>query len=273
MKAVYRAPATPRSFRLYLQEQLAQRCARNPHYSLRAFANYLSVNHSTLSQILRGKRTLTAEAIEKFGFRLGLSEEEIAMWVEAAKLPARSSTDPKSTPRIRELARDASEAIEDWRDLAILELTRLTDFQPDSRWIARMLAISVDEVNICISRLCRLGLLEMVSPRRWVDRLGDAVLDPETFEQAVVRNLSEQVSRLRSAAPGTYDLSAVTVALPVAMIPAVVDRIAHFRSELLEWIEAAPEKQEVYQLEIRFVPVTRRPSHSNSEQGRTSSNG
>jgi hypothetical protein len=50
-----------------------------------------------------------------------------------------------------------------WYHFAILELTRLQDFQPDSRWIARVLGLNPDEVNIALARLMRLGLLEMVS--------------------------------------------------------------------------------------------------------------
>ncbi|MBL8176412.1 MAG: hypothetical protein JNK48_17180 [Bryobacterales bacterium] len=47
------------------------------------------------------------------------------------------------------------------RNFAILELTRLDDVQSDSRGIARMLGNAVDEANIALSRLCRLGLLRM----------------------------------------------------------------------------------------------------------------
>ena len=40
---------------------------------------------------------------------------------------------------------------------AILELTQVKGFQIDSRWIARRPGISVDEVNVALQRLLRLG--------------------------------------------------------------------------------------------------------------------
>src|ERR1700722_13528593 len=39
-------------FRKFLQQELARRCAKNPGYSLRAFATSLQINPSTLSHIL-----------------------------------------------------------------------------------------------------------------------------------------------------------------------------------------------------------------------------
>jgi hypothetical protein len=63
-------PAT--NFRLLLQAELGRRCAGNTHYSLRAFAKFLALDHATLSQLLRGKRRLTARTIVKLGTRLSL---------------------------------------------------------------------------------------------------------------------------------------------------------------------------------------------------------
>jgi len=40
-------PTPETSFRLYLQSELARRCARNSQYSLRAFALHLDLDHST----------------------------------------------------------------------------------------------------------------------------------------------------------------------------------------------------------------------------------
>ena len=59
-------------FREFLQRKLAQSCANNPQYSLRAFAKSLGTDHSTLSQILRGKRRLTAETIRALARQLKL---------------------------------------------------------------------------------------------------------------------------------------------------------------------------------------------------------
>jgi transcriptional regulator with XRE-family HTH domain len=48
---------------------------RNPRFSLRSFAKQLGIDHSTLSQVLRNRRRLSARALEAVGKRVGLSEE------------------------------------------------------------------------------------------------------------------------------------------------------------------------------------------------------
>ena len=83
---------------------------------------------------------------------------------------------------------------------AILELVRLKEFRPDSRWIARMLGITTDEVNIALNRLIRLGLLEMVDRKRGVDKSGDTAESIDEFACVAVERLSEQVRRLFMAA-------------------------------------------------------------------------
>ncbi|MBL8176415.1 MAG: TIGR02147 family protein [Bryobacterales bacterium] len=244
MKATVHAGPPPPSFGDYLRQELARRCARNKQYSLRAFATYLGVHHSTLSQILRGKRSITRAIVEKFGFRLGLASEAVEQYIAAEAIrPKHAATEANTL-----LARDTAELLEDWRNFAILELTRLADFQPDSRWIARMLGIAVDEVNIALSRLCRLGLLRMEGGS-WKDQLGDAILDIAHFQQAALRNFLNQVLPVHTGA---------TIAIPSDLVPAAGQRIAAFAAEFLHWLEQQPAKDEVYRFEIRFAPLTRR---------------
>ena len=105
-------------FRAILQEEFARRTRSNPRYSLRAFAQSVGIEHSTISQLLRGKRSLTAKSVRRIGGTL--------RWNGAAVLRA-SGEESKF----------------------------------DSRRIARALNISVDEVNLALTDLCMLGLLEL----------------------------------------------------------------------------------------------------------------
>ena len=58
----YRASAVLRLCTI-LETELARRRRVNPRYSLRAFARSVEMEHSTLSQLLRGKRPMTWKAI------------------------------------------------------------------------------------------------------------------------------------------------------------------------------------------------------------------
>jgi len=186
-------PRAMNDFRRLLQSELARRCASNRHYSLRAFAKWLRIDHSTLSQILRGKRPLTRRTVERLGARMKLSCGQISQFVMALHQPRQSGG------AIREatlLAHDTACAIAEWQHHAILELLALPEFRPDSRWIARVLDISVDEVNLALQRLLRLGMMEMSDRDRWTDRSGDESQNGRAFAFAALRRMCERLERL-----------------------------------------------------------------------------
>jgi hypothetical protein len=129
----------PVTFRSVLREELERRQAANPRYSLRSFARDLSVDHSTLSQILRGKRRLTRRTVRAFGRRLRLA-----------------------VPQIAELCALENEA-------AVLTVVDRPNFKADSRWVASMVGIPLDEVNVALQRLIRKRMMSMEGDT-WVTR-------------------------------------------------------------------------------------------------------
>lgn len=257
-------------FRDFLYQELRRRQGANPRYSLRAFALHLGIDHSTLSQLLRARRTLTPEMLERLGARLGLERDAIATYVahEARRI---SAPGPQSR-EVRRLTADTANLVADWYHWAILELVRLRDFVPDSRWIARVLGLGVDEVNVAVSRLLHLGLLEMAAPDRWTDRSGDTATSYEDFTRAAVQRLWEQVrdlsaTSLAAVPPQLREHSATTIAVRTDQIPEALARLARFRAELLAWLDAEPERNDVYRLELGFFPVTRLNHKLEDENG------
>ena len=251
----------PTSYRLTLQTELARRCAENPQYSLRAFAKYLGIDHSSLSQLLRGKRQFTEKTIRKFGVRLGLDEAVIVGWIQEEQRLAQSE---ESAHQVRQLTQDVASLMTDVNHYAILELTRIQGFQPDSRWIARVLGISVDEVNIALQCLIRLGLLEMVSTDQWIDHLGDAMTTMEDFTQAGIEHYLRQLHQLtirsmEQEPTARYVLSATTLAVSSTRIPAAIEMIARFREQLSAFLATPGKHDDVYHLQLSFVPVTHLP--------------
>jgi plasmid maintenance system antidote protein VapI len=125
------------SFRDILDQELHRRRVRNPRYSLRAFARALSVDHSSLSQLLRARRRITTRAIRQLGAALRLEPHEIE--------------------------RHCAEA----NDVALAQIVGKDLFRADSRWLATVLGIPIDEVNVSLQRLLRFGALRMTAPDRW----------------------------------------------------------------------------------------------------------
>jgi predicted enzyme related to lactoylglutathione lyase/plasmid maintenance system antidote protein VapI len=171
------APAAPTTFAAVLRAELTRRCARNDRYSLRAFARALDTDHATLSQLLRGKRQMTAETVVQLGQKLGLSSEAIEAFVR----DARAAQGAPSAPSV---ALDAARIVQDPLAHALLGLVGTEEFRSDSRFLAQMLDVTADEVNLTVQLLVRFGMLQLTSDR-WRDVNGAGQLDPESFEREV----------------------------------------------------------------------------------------
>jgi hypothetical protein len=117
--------------REFLQREFKRRQSRNPRYSLRAFARHLDCDHSTLSQWIRGVRPISGESVDHVCHRLGISGMD--------------------RRRICELT-DA--------DLLVLETAR-SGASRTSPALADELGMTVDEVNLSLTRLMRLHALRM----------------------------------------------------------------------------------------------------------------
>lgn len=251
-------------FKLYLQSELARRLSSNPQYSLRSFALQLGINHSTLSQLLRGKRALTPRMVETLGARLGLRPEEIEAFVSRERQPGATVI----SREIQLLTLDTVALLSDSSHRAILELTSLEEFIPDTRWIARALDLTVDEINIALSRLTRLGLLEMVAADRWVDRSESDRASSDGFAQQVIRRLSEQVRQLSGAkaeeAPDGETTSAARIEIGAAQAPAVMELIERLRREAAD----SQRDEKEYQLEINLRPINQTKGQNNQTKER-----
>lgn len=123
--------------REHLQLEFTRRVARNPRYSLRAYARSLSLHHATLKRVLGGSRGFSKASLARVCGRLGCTREEI---VEAR------------------LAEDARK---------VLQLVSAPDFPPDCRWIAVKSGVDLDNVNRALHLLIHERRLVMSTPQRW----------------------------------------------------------------------------------------------------------
>jgi transcriptional regulator with XRE-family HTH domain len=149
-------------FSARLAHELETRRGKNARYSLRAFAAYLGTDHSTLSQVLRGRRRAPARQIRAWAKKLGLGAEEASVWV---------AVEHPDSEADRQWTAEAMGIVTERVHWQILDLCRAPEFRADSRWVAERTGVSTDEVNLALSRLLRLGLLEM-NAGRWKERTG-----------------------------------------------------------------------------------------------------
>jgi transcriptional regulator with XRE-family HTH domain len=172
-----------------LQAELTKRRERNARYSLRSFARDLGLDHSTLSQVLRGERRFPASRIAATGRRLGLNAEEIAAWKAAASAP-----DASTSERMEQLRNWSAEALAIFGEPhhhELLQACHESSFQPDSRWLAAQLGVTVDAVNVAAARLARLGLLEMTGASHWRDVQGLGRQSSAAFRRAALERIRQ----------------------------------------------------------------------------------
>jgi predicted enzyme related to lactoylglutathione lyase/plasmid maintenance system antidote protein VapI len=193
------APA-PTTFAAVLRAELTRRCARNPSYSLRAFARALDVDHATLSQILRGKRALTRDTILDLGQRLGLETSRLEAFVRDAQ--AVREGPPAYSPSL-----DAAAVVGDPLHHQLLALTHTEDFRGESAFLAQVLDTTPDAINVVLQRLLRFGILRMTEGR-WLDVTGAGERDPEGFERAVWDHAAHRVAAASAAPTARPDESA-----------------------------------------------------------------
>jgi uncharacterized protein (TIGR02147 family) len=254
-----RTSAAAHDLPLLLRERLRAAVRRNPRFSLRAFAKQLGVDHSTLSQVLRGRRRLSARALEAVGKRMGLSEEIIRAYSQSfrKKLDSKSL---RESIRSFPLDLDTFQLLSVWHHYAILELIQIQGFKKDSRWIAVTLGIAVEDVNIAIQRLLRLGLLEMTR-RGWVDKSGDAEFYSSALTETARNQMNREIHELAVQAieciPSEHRAHRqMVIALDSKTLPRLKMLAHEFIKELRTLVSDSDAKDDVYHLEISFFPVT-----------------
>ena len=166
-----------------LKREFDARRQRNPRYSLRAFADFLATDHSTLSQIFRGTRRIPASHLRRWGKKLGMTSEEVAVYVAEQHVPDHSVL--RRQEQLRHWTAETHAIVIDDTHWRIVRLTGLRGFRADSRWLARKTGVTVDQVNVALSRLLRLRLLEMVPAGKW--KSSRFVTEKEFHKLALVR--------------------------------------------------------------------------------------
>lgn len=257
----------PQSFRLFLQNELLNRCRKNPGYSLRSFARILQISPSSLSRILNGERIASPAMKAKLRRRLSIDPQTFSQLSDDVS----SNAEQKRTADFQQLAMDTFNAIADWYHYAILELTNVKGFESNPRWIAKTLGITISEANAAIERLQRLGMLVSTEDGRWINRSGNNTNADGDITASACRKLQRQVLEMALKAleevPVTdRDQSSMTLAIKRERMPEAIEKITQFRREFTQFLEQDSERDAVFQLGISFYPLTRPNNKRNSHE-------
>jgi len=244
-------------FRLFLQQELVDRIRDNPRYSLRSFARFLGVDPSLLSKILRAKRPISRKLLVGLVAKLGLSPTAGEKYFEE-----NPEENENSGPNpYRQLSLDQFHLIAEWYHYPILELIRIKDFQPNIRWIAKRLGISVSEANVAIERLIRLGLLKVDNKGGWKYAEENPTTVGKNTTSGALKKLQKEVLSKAIRAIEDFplevrDQTTMTMAIDSRLLPQARERIKKFRRDMCRFLQKKRDCDQVYNLSVSFYPLT-----------------
>ncbi|RYZ77547.1 MAG: TIGR02147 family protein [Proteobacteria bacterium] len=226
-----------------IQRELAQRCAKNPSYSLRSFAKTLGTSPALLSLVLNRRRPISMKFQKKLADVLGIT-------AEASKLPS------LDTISLRDLEMSQSPL-----SYAVLSLIETFDFKSDVNWIAKRLNVSVHEVKSVLSSMEDSGLIEtstkvwkaLTAPVRISNKLSSAFT--RRFQAELI---AKALKSLEDDSIQVRDHSSITFAVNIDDLPEIKKEIRKFRLALSEKYESKKKLTEVYNLTVQLTPVTKR---------------
>ncbi len=253
----------------WLQNEYYTRKAKNPFYSLRAFAKKIGLPPGRLSEILTGKRNLTLITGRKIVKSLGYdhNNEQAKILIDLItnyqsnfrfqKRPLRNLPSTESFNQYQ-LTTDKFELISNWYYYGILNLIHTRGFKDEPKWIANRLGISTVDVKMAMDTLKRLGLI-----KKEKDKVVRSKLNLKTTEDipSTAIKISHKQNILQAAealftVPVEYrDITSITVPIDTKLIPQAKSLIKEFRRSMAKFLDQG-NKNEVYNLNIQLVPVT-----------------
>lgn len=260
-------------YRKLIKNKLEESCNSNPLYSLRAFANYLGLDRSSLSAVLKGKQGLSLSKAEQIAKKLNLSAHEKEHFItlvkakdsrsKQARIEAQKALSKFATKtELNSLTLDAFKIISDWYHYAILELIKTKSSVNNINWISKRLGITRYETENAIERLKRLELIEEKNGK--YISTGINLTTTNGIPSEAIRKFNQQI--LAKAAEALMlqdvndrDFSTLTFAISKKHIPQLKSYIKEMRRGLIDKInelEKMEVSDEVYHLSTQFFRLT-----------------
>lgn len=248
-----------------LIRELEKRKKRNSKYSLRSYAKLLGIHSSSLSSILKKKRTFPVHRVESVVRSLKLSDAETDLFYQSVIQerflisPQRSkkSISEKSTSVLNDELH--FHILSQWEYYAVLTLLDTKSFRPEFSYIARRLGISASRAREVWGGLKAAGLIVQDANQNW-KASSESFSTSEDISSPALRmghleELHLGMKKIHSVPVLERDYSSSIIAIPKANIVKAKKLIRQFRKDFSQLVEGR-SADEVYLLAIQFFPLT-----------------
>ncbi len=238
-----------------LEKTFADRCRKNPQYSLRAYARSLGMDSSTLSALLRRKRPLTPKTARRLVDKLGVASPVQA---RTLLLSVMGSQAEAAAAEYGELDLEVAEMISSWEHFAILAYLETGCEKRDVRTLSRRLRLATGVVIECLRRMQRIGLVSEENDKWSVKSRNFST--PTNISSAALREANRQLVNLALEAMEREpverrDVTGITMAVNSKRFKEAQGMIRDFRRRLSDFLEEG-ERDQVYRLNIQLFPLT-----------------
>jgi uncharacterized protein (TIGR02147 family) len=244
-----------------LKEDLSNKQRINPQFSLRAYAKFLGMHSSTLSQVLSGKRSLPTKNIKDIAQKLSLSPKEQTLFFESFYKMKSKLDDIKVDENDDRFIIDESyfKVIAEWEHYAVLTLFDTDGFTADLESISTRLNITLNRAEVVLFNLLASGLLIKNAEGSFVKAHASIRTTEDVtsvaLRQSHLENLEIGKNKLDEIEVELRDFSAMTVALDLDKLPEAKTIIREFRQKMSALLRDG-RRTEVFQLAIQFYPLT-----------------
>lgn len=253
-----------------LRNYLTEAQVKNSAYSLRAFSRKLQISASSLSEILQGKRKVSAGQAEKILRNMGSSPREVqnllSLFGKESNQAGPASLKSNGNPL--QLTSDQFHAIGDWYHFAILSLSETKGFKADPLWIAKRLGIKVPQAEAALERLVRLKLVVWRRTQKTLKLSNERLsTSDEVLSQAVRKSHHHDLQLAAEVLVGETsgddirlrDFTSMTMAIDVMKIPEAKKMIRDFQRKLSAFMETG-QQTEVYKVCVHLFPLSKEVS-------------
>lgn len=263
-------------FRLYLQHRYEQCCKADPSYTYRKFAAEASfTNPGFLNDVIKGRRKLSRDAVEKMVRAFALSEIEAEFFrllvaYRQSKLPERQQElyrkilfrrNRSSFARLNPVQ---SRYYQDFRYSLVRAAIMTTGFSGDYDALGRFTipAIPAAQVKKYVRDLCEWGMLTQQSDGRYT--VTDLVVEPPEKLRDQVKQINREwiiqsIEPLMKLSPDKRHISSMLLSVSAATRKKILERIESFREEVWGLVNNDREEADsMMLLNIQYVPKSRR---------------
>lgn len=263
-------------YRLFLSDFYNHRKDSKREYSYKMFCLKADISSpSHFKMIMDGSRNLTANTVPKYIKGLGLETKLDCGYFEALVRYNQEKDVEKKAAFFEDLLSLKSKKglcplefyqfdfLSNWYNVAIYVMMDLSDFQSDINWIVSRLKKKVSKEHILssLNTLTKLGLITKNSEGKFVQANG-ALSTPDEVRNLAIRHYHRDMLHLAMQSLDEDDLKSREfngATLPIAKenLPLMKEKIRQFRKEMNELATNFDTKEEIYQLNIQFFPLTK----------------